>query len=98
MALAVPALTGADVPPVTMVTQPAACTPQPDLDYRIRDGYGGSAPIGTSTASTRSSNVRCPRRPVIGSSCRAPISIAFVPKHGTPAMPRLALAIDQGEV
>lgn len=33
MALAVPALTGADVPPVTMGTQPAAGTPQPDLDY-----------------------------------------------------------------
>jgi hypothetical protein len=33
MAFAVPALTGADVPPVMMVTQPAACTPQPDADY-----------------------------------------------------------------
>jgi hypothetical protein len=33
IALAVPALTGANVPPVMMVTQPAACTPQPDPDY-----------------------------------------------------------------
>jgi hypothetical protein len=33
MALAVPALTGADVPPVVMAIQPAACTPQPDPDY-----------------------------------------------------------------
>lgn len=33
MAFAVPALTGADVPPVTTFTEPAACTPQQDPDY-----------------------------------------------------------------
>jgi hypothetical protein len=33
MAIAVPALTGADATPVTISTQPAACTPQPDPDY-----------------------------------------------------------------
>ena len=33
LAFAAPALTGADVPPAMMVTQPAVCTPQPDLDY-----------------------------------------------------------------
>jgi hypothetical protein len=32
MAIAVPALTGAYVPPVTTATQPAACTPQPGPD------------------------------------------------------------------
>ena len=33
MAFAVPALTGADVPPATTFNQPAACEPQPDPDY-----------------------------------------------------------------
>ena len=33
LAFAAPALIGADVPPAMMATQPAVCTPQPDLDY-----------------------------------------------------------------
>lgn len=33
MAFAVPALTGADVAPVTSSTQESVCTPQPDPDY-----------------------------------------------------------------